>query len=246
MASQFPEDPITPPPPPPPPSPPPPSPPSPHAASNPLIERAKRIILEPKAEWPRIDAEPASVQGIVNHYVLPLAAIGPIAALIGGLVFGYGAFGIIYRPSITMLVISAVLSYVLTVLGTWVVALVIDAKAPTFGGTKNPVQAMKVAAYSATAGWLAGIFQLVPNLSFLTVLGVYGIYLLWIGLPMLMRVPAEKAAAYVVVTIVASIIVFVVVGSLVAALAGRVGGSPLGRTGAITLTSTAAPPVRLG
>lgn len=238
MASQFPEDPITPPPPTPPASPAL----QPHPASpNPLIERAKRIILEPKAEWPRIDTEPASVQGIVNGYVLPLAAIGPIAALIGGLVFGYGAFGIVYRPSLSILFITAVLSYVLAVLSIWVVGLAIDALAPTFGGTKNPVQAMKVAAYSATAGWLSGSFQLVPNLSFLGVLGIYGIYLLWIGLPLLMRVPAEKAAGYVIVTIVTSIIVFVVVGSLIGSLLGRAAGPGLGPMGRVTLTSAATP-----
>lgn len=193
----------------------------PRASDTGLVARAKRLILTPKLEWPAIAVEPMSVKGIMTGWVMPLAAIGPIANLIGALVFGYGAFGVYYRPSTTAALTSAVVSYGMTLLGTWLLALIIDALARTFGGTKNPVAAMKVAAFSATAGWLAGVFGIVPAIAFLSILGLYSLYLLYLGLPLLMRSPADKAVGYLVAVIVAGAVVFVVIGAVTGAVGSR-------------------------
>ena len=71
-------------------------------------------------------------------------------------------------------------------------ALIIDALAPTFNGTKNQIQALKVAAYCSTASWMAGIFALIPGLRFFGILGLYSLYLLYLGLPVLMKSPQGK------------------------------------------------------
>lgn len=181
--------------------------------------RAKRLLLTPKEEWQAIDAEPMATGDVYKNWVLPLAAIGPVAGLIGGVVFGHSVFGITFRPSLGMAAGMAVTSYVMAIVGTFVLALIIDALAPSFGGTKNSLQATKVAAYSATAAWLAGIFQLLPGVGLLGILGLYSIYLLYVGLPMLMRAPADKAVGYTVVSIIAAAVVFFVAGTIV----GKVG-----------------------
>ena len=183
-----------------------------------LVERVKNILVTPKTEWPRIDAEPATIGSIYTGYVLILAAIGPIALLIGQQVFGYSAFGVTYKPPIATSVGSAVLTYILSLVSVFVSALIIDALAPSFGGTKDQVKAFKVAAYSATAAWLAGIFQIIPMLAFLAIVGLYSLYLLFVGLPMLMRVPADKAVGYVVVVIIVQIVLYFVVAMIVGAL----------------------------
>ena len=183
-----------------------------------IIERAKNIILKPKETWVAIDSEPATTQSIYMPYVLVLAAIGPIAQFIGGQVFGYGAFGISFHPPIGTALVSAILSYGLALATTFVLALVIDGLAPNFGGQKNQVQALKVAAYSATAGWLAGIFGLIPALAILGLLGLYSLYLLYLGLPILMKVPQDKALGYTVVVIIVAIVLFLIVGAIVASL----------------------------
>lgn len=194
--------------------------------SNSLIERCKNILLKPKEEWERIDAEPATVGGLMTGWVVPLAAIGPVAGLIGGLVFGYGGWGITYRPSVMGAVTQAIISYALMLVSVFLLAKIIDALAPNFGGQKNPVQAMKVAAYSSTAGYLAGIFNLLPTLAILgSLLSLYGLYLLYLGLPRLMKAPEDKAVSYTVVTVVVAIVLFIVVaavtGALTSALAPR-------------------------
>lgn len=186
--------------------------------SSSLIDRVKNILLTPKTEWDVIDREPATIQGIYTSYVVILAAIGPIAMLIGQQLFGWGALGITIKPPIGYSVAYAAFTYALSLVGCYVSALIIDALAPSFGGTKDMVKAFKVAAYSATASWVAGIFQIIPALGFLAILGLYSLYLLYLGLPKLMRVSADKAVGYTVVVIVVQIVIYFVIAMVVAAL----------------------------
>lgn len=184
----------------------------PQPSTTSLADRVKNILVQPKDEWGRIDAEPATVAGIFKSYVVPLAAIGPIAGLIGMSVFGISLLGFTYRLSFGAALSTAIASYAAALVGVYVLAMILNALAPNFGGQKNEVQAMKVAAYSCTASWVAGIFQLVPSLAWLGIIGLYSLYLLWLGAPRLMRVPQDKAGTYTIVTIVAAIVLFFLVG----------------------------------
>jgi hypothetical protein len=185
-----------------------------------MVDRIKRLLLTPKEEWPRIDADPMTVSGIMTGWVLPLAAIGPVAHLIQSLVFPLNILGIMWRPSVPGAVVTAIVSLALTVVFVYVWSLIIDALAANFGGTKNPIAALKVAAFSATAAWICGIFQILPLLGLLGILGLYSAYLFWVGLPILMKVPEDKAPAYAVVTILVGIVAGFVVGVISAALVG--------------------------
>ena len=197
-------------------------------AGNALIERVKGILLTPKVEWPRIDAETSTIADIYKSHVIPLAAIGPVATLIGGQVFGHGAFGITYRPSILSAVVTAVVGYALTLVMIYVFSLVIDALAPQFGGTKNKLSAFKVAAYGATAGWVAGIFGLIPALSLIGLLGgLYSLYLIYLGLPVLMKAPEEKAVGYTAVVVLGMIIAALIVSIITVPVAALFGGGGL-------------------
>ena len=55
-----------------------------------LIERIKSILLNPKEEWPKIAAEPATVQSLYVGYIMILAAIGPIVVVVRSLFSGFG------------------------------------------------------------------------------------------------------------------------------------------------------------
>ncbi|MEA3029399.1 MAG: hypothetical protein QOG13_724 [Sphingomonadales bacterium] len=193
--------------------------PPPPGGSKSLINRVKDILVTPKTEWAVIDAEPATIQGIYTSYVVILAAIGPIAMLIGQQLVGISILGVTYKPSMTYSIGSAVLTYVMSLVIVYVAALIIDALAPTFGGTKDSLKAFKVAAYSATAGWCAAIFNIIPMLGWLGLIGaLYGLYLLYLGLPRLMRVADDKAVGYTVVVIVVQIVLYFVVAMIVATL----------------------------
>jgi hypothetical protein len=96
---------------------------------------------------------------------------------------------------------------VLSLVMVFVLALIIDAMAPTFEGTKSQVSALKLSAYASTAAFVGGIFSLLPSLSVLgAVAALYGIYLLYLGLPVLMKCPVDKAIAYTAVVVVCAIV----------------------------------------
>lgn len=178
-----------------------------------LVQRVQRILLSPRAEWEVIDAEPTTLAALYTGYVMPLAAIGPISQVIGYSVFGITVpFMGTYRVPVVSAITSAVVGYILTLVGTYVLALIIDGLAPTFNGQRSQIQALKVAAYSSTASWVAGIFLLVPGLRILTILGLYSLYLLYLGLPVLMKAPRDRAVGYTAVVVLAGIVLFMVIG----------------------------------
>jgi hypothetical protein len=97
----------------------------------------------------------------------------------------------------------------------FVMALIVDALAPSFGGTKNQVAAMKVVAYGATASYVAGLLSLLPSLGILGIIAAcYSIYLIYLGLPVLMKCPPDKAAGYTAVVVIVGIVAAIVIGSV--------------------------------
>jgi Yip1-like protein len=176
-----------------------------------LVDRVKAILMKPKAEWPVIEAEQTDVSTIFRGYVIPLAAIGPVATVIGSALIGTSTLAGSARVPIVTAIVGAIIAFALALLGTYVVARVIDNLAPGYGGTRNLTQAFKVSAYSSTAQWLAGVFALIPALSPLSILGLYSLYLLYLGLPVLMKVPQEKATSYTVAVVVVALIVLIVI-----------------------------------
>lgn len=187
----------------------------------PLIERAKNICLKPKSEWGVIAGESTASGTLVVGYVLPLVAISAVAGLIGGSVVGHTLpFIGTYRVPIVTGIVLAIYRVVMAVVGVGVLALIINALAPSFGGEKNPQQALKVAAYSYTPAWLAGLFMLLPGLGFLVLLGaLFGLYVLYLGLPRLMKSPEDRSLGYTAVVVICAIVIGVVIGGV----GGRIG-----------------------
>ena len=197
-----------------------------------IVDRAKNICLTPNTEWPVIAAEPASAATLVSGYVVPLAAIGAISGFIGGSLIGHTLplLGTYRVPLFSGLVV-ALFTFCMAIVGVFVLSLVINALAPTFGGEQNSTQALKLAVYSYTPAWIAGVLQIVPLLGIFAIFAaLYGLYLLYLGLPRLMKVAEDKAVAYtavvVVCAIVLSVIITVIAGTI--AGAGMIGAGALG------------------
>ena len=194
------------------------------ALSTSLAARAKALITRPADEWPVIAAEPATPADLMRGWAVPLAAIGPVAGFIHGQVFGFGAFGISYRPGIVAGLSTLVVSYVLGLIGVVVLALVAQNVAPRFGGVADRTSAFKLVVYGSTAAWVAGVFQLIPGLGLLAILGLYSLYLYYLGATPVMRVPQDKAAGFTAVTILAAVLLYIVVGAVSSAFLGIFGG----------------------
>jgi hypothetical protein len=176
---------------------------------NKIIARAKSILLTPKTEWAVIEAEPATTADIFKGYVLILAAVPAIAGFIKSTIIGtsvlmLGTFRVGFMTGLS----TALLTYILSMVGVFVMALIVNALAPTFGAQKDSVQSLKVVAYSYTAAWVAGIATILPGLGILIALlgAIYSFYLLYTGLPVTMKCPPEKAVGYTAVSIVVAIV----------------------------------------
>ncbi|MHB8446926.1 MAG: Yip1 family protein [Rudaea sp.] len=193
---------------------------------NKLITRVKNILLTPKTEWPVIAGETETVQGLYVNYILILAALTPIATFIGLVLFGIhvpllGTFHVGIGTALT----QVILSYIMGLVMTFIMALIIDALATTFGGQKNQIQALKTTAYAFTAVWVVGILNILPGLGALVVLltlvaAIYAIYLLYLGLPQTMKCPQDKAGGYAAVVIIIGFVIGFVFGMVVGSMSG--------------------------
>jgi uncharacterized protein YggT (Ycf19 family) len=166
-----------------------------------LVARVQAILLNPKTEWPVI--------------VAILAAIPAVCGFVGTSIVGVAG----YRAGFFSGLLGAIVGYILTFVGVYVMALIIDALAPSFNGQKNFNNALKLVVYSYTAAWLGGVFSLIPAIAILGVLcGLYSLYLLYLGIPVLMKSPDDKSLVYTVVAVVCAIVVSIIIGAIPAML----------------------------
>jgi hypothetical protein len=187
-----------------------------------LVQRAANISLKPKSEWQVIATEPTSTADLYKYYILPLAAIGPLALFIAMSAIGISIpFMGSIRVPVGIGLSTALSQYVLSLASIYVIALVINGLAPKFGGEKNVDQALKLAAYASTPAWVAGALQVLPSLSVIVLLaGIYSLYVLYVGIPVMMKAPHDRAVGYAAVTVLCVILLSIVAGVLTAAMTG--------------------------
>ncbi len=211
------------------------------AASAPgLLSRVKKIVLSPKSEWPVIASEPTTASQLYVGYVVPLALLAALSSFLKISVLGVeSAFGNRFRMPILSGLEFTAMMFVSALFGVLVVGLIIGALAPTFSGTENQRQALKAAAYSLTPAMLSSVLALSPILATLLQLlaGCYGIYVLYLGLPLLMRSPKEKAFGYTASVVVCTILVGIVFAVLDSA--APLGGARQGFLGAAIVVKDA-------
>lgn len=170
-----------------------------------LIERAKAILTTPKTEWNVINGESDDASKITMSYLIPLILIGTVASFIGfGLIGVNYGFGFKFRS--TELGIKLAISYAIRgVAGVYILAFIIDALAPQFSSEKNFNKSFQLAAYSSTASLVAAVLLILPSLAILILIAaIYGLYIAYLGIPVLKKTSQDKHAVYFVVILVVS------------------------------------------
>jgi hypothetical protein len=180
-----------------------------------IVDRFKNILLTPKTEWDVIAAETTPTQQVVTGYALPLIVIVALAGFVSSAVIGHsmGFLGGTYRMPMMWALAMLVYHLIAGVAGIFILAFIVDALAPTFGGQKNFNQAVKLVVYAYTAGVVGSVLGILPWIGLLFAIAgaLYCIYLLYLGLPKLMKNPPDKSIAYTAVVIVVAIVVGVVI-----------------------------------
>ena len=176
---------------------------------NKVAQRARSLLVSPRTEWPVIAAERATVADLYREYIMVVAAIPSVCQFIKTSILGYAWHGFrVYRVGMGTGLTAAVLDYLAALAIVYILALIIELLAPNFGGQPDRVQALKVAGYSYTASWIAGVAQILPGLYALFALAgaIYSVFLKYLGLPAAMRVLPERAAGYTAVTAVIALV----------------------------------------
>lgn len=172
-----------------------------------LIARIKNIMISPDAEWRLIAHESGDVTYLFTRYVAILALIPAVCGFIGASIIGVSVSVGTFRVPLLPGLINLVLGYVFAFVIVYATALIIDALAPSFRAQRNFPNALKLSVYSFTPVWLAGIFILIPGLRFLSILGLYGLYVMWTGMTPMMGTPRDKSLFYAFCVVIAAIVV---------------------------------------
>lgn len=192
----------------------------------PLLTRVKNILMTPASEWNVISAETETPQSLLVKYVIPLALIPAIALFIG-----YGLIGVdvvvVRVAGIRWGVIMAANSFITSILTYYICTYVVDGLAPSFATEKNIGRSAQLVAYSSTAVWVSGIFNIIPSLGILGILGLYGIYLFYLGIPVMKKTPEDKRIIYMVVSAIVIIVVGLVLNLIVSKVVFAFTGNPL-------------------
>jgi len=171
-----------------------------------ILNRAKGILLSPKTEWDKIEGEPADIPGLFKSYALPLAAIPAICGFIGLVLFAPGSVSVA-GMGFGAKIGHGVITYISYVLMVAVIAFASEFLAPHFGGKADRKQAFKLATYSLTAAWLAGVAGILPGfLKILSLAGLYSFYLFYLGAPKLLKTPQDKTVVFTAVVTVITMI----------------------------------------
>jgi len=185
-----------------------------------LVDRVKNILIQPKSEWEVIAGESPNPTTILTGYVIPLAFIPAVAMFIGyyfigisvpftGLAFRGFSWGLGY----------ALQSFILTIAAVYITAFVVSLLAPSFGSRKDLGRAMQLVAYSYTPAWIAGILNIIPMLSILVgLISLYGIYLMYLGMPHTMETPKDKVVVYMIVSAIVLIVVYFILAAVLSSI----------------------------
>src|SRR5271165_2571059 len=182
-----------------------------------IVQRAKAMVLSPAAEWRAIEPESGDAGYLFANYVAFLAAIPPICEFLRRGVFGWAGSRLHHHlhGGFFSSLFGGIVRYLVTFVALYAMAAIVDGLAPTFSAPKNQENALKLTVYAMTPVWIAGFFALIPGLGFLRLLAVlYGVYIFWLGLPILMKAPTDKTGPYALAAIVSAIVLSIVVSAI--------------------------------
>jgi len=182
------------------------------------IERVKNVLLVPKSEWQTISEESDTHVKILTTYLIPLALIPAVASFIGYGLIGYSVMGV-HVSTFGFGIREAVVSFISTIAGVYLTAWIISFLADKFGSVKNFDNAFKLVAYSYTPMLIGGILLIFPKLAILvTIAGLYGLYLLYLGFVPVLKTPEDKKTSYFVVSLICVVICSFIVSAIFTAI----------------------------
>ncbi len=177
------------------------------------LQDAIALVRDPRAFMTSRATAAPPMQSTVINYVAILAAIPFFFTLIGNLIFHKGHV-IVYS------IVSGIVAYIFALASVLIVSYVLFMLAPRFASAADLNKATKMVSYVYTPTFLIAVLNIYPPLQILSFLALlYGLYILWIGLPIVLNTPPEKKLMYVIATLVVTFIVYFILALIAAGLA---------------------------
>lgn len=190
-----------------------------------IVQRAKNIILNPSDEWNVIASEPTTIGGLYTGYATPLALIPLVSTILFTGVLGISAadmMGLGNGMPMDLMAISgmAAFSFILSLVTLFVMGTVVKLVSPSFNGTSDKVQVMKLMTYASTPSWVVALISWIPFLGALLSFAAiaYVVYLIYLGLHPVLGVPKEKIAGFTVVIVLIYVVLVLIISGIVAGL----------------------------
>ena len=162
-----------------------------------MLQHALGLFINPRKDWTKIRDENCTVGKCYCSYVFLLASIPPISGYFGTTLHGWeiGTREAIKLSPDSALII-AIIYYLVMLVGVFSMGFMIHFMSKTYGSAQSLPRCITLAAYVATPLFLVGIFELFPILWLNFVIGlpalVYSVYLLYLGVPIIMKIPEEQ------------------------------------------------------
>lgn len=190
-----------------------------------IVQRAKNIILNPSDEWNVIASEPTTIGGLFTGYATPLALIPLVSTILFTGILGISAadmMGLGNGMPMDLMAISgmAAFSFILSLVTLYVMGTIVKLVSPSFNGSLDKVQAMKLMTYASTPSWVVALISWIPFLGALLSFAAiaYVVYLIYLGLNPVLGVPKEKVAGFTVVIILIYVVLVLIISGIVAGL----------------------------
>ena len=179
-----------------------------------LVNEVVELLTNPKNSINKWKDKKITKQDLILY----LAIVGFPTFL--GLLIGYGfVSGLAWNAGARFLgwgFVLAIIGYVGAIIGILLFAFIFNMLAVNFKSKQNLMQAAKLVSYAATPWLILGIFNIFPTAGLISLLGgIYGLYILYLGIPILMKTPEDQVIPYLVIGSIIFIIIMLVVWGIV-------------------------------
>jgi len=174
-----------------------------------IINQAKDLVINPAGTLKKLKDEKVEF----NDIIIYLAIVGFPTFI--GLLIGYGFLWWGGGNLIGYAFAIAIITYIMAIIGVIIFGHILNAIAPNFKTTQNKMQALKLVSYAATPWLLLGIVNIFPAAGLISLLGgLYGLYILYIGIPILMGTGKEQHLGLFVVGLIIYIVIMGIINWL--------------------------------
>lgn len=173
-----------------------------------------RLLFSPDKEWESIRKDSESPSRLYIGHVLLLALIPAIAGFVGTSVIGWQVGdGPVMKLSTSSALSLSIMFYAAMLAGIFILGKFIDFFAATYEVSDKTPRGIAMAAYTATPMFLIGVIAVYPNIWVNMLAGLvaitYAVYLLYEGLPILMKIPEDRGFMFATSVLTVGLVMFV-------------------------------------